>query len=263
MATLIMLSLYFSSMSAIAAQRYAKDDVLVVLATSGLEIREKADARSKVLVLAPYGALVTMEGESAPSTQLVEGIAGGWARVTWNDVTGYAFDGLLGRMRAPEKECAGLEEYFNDHFKSAGSQVEKVEVSQGTETKFIELDFSNGAMIRHREVVPGTDSPGWRVSTYTLPGIDRIEEVFLVLRLLGYIDPGFPFPVKSGRAGVTRSGSTVQTTVTRNNKDCQSLELVFLDPAHSMKKTPDNGTRKITIRRNEGGIVIEMHNMKR
>jgi hypothetical protein len=246
-----------------AAQRYAKDDVLVVLAKSGLNLREKADVRAKVLVLAPCGALVTVEEGPAAPTLTVEGVAGGWAKVTYNDVTGFAFDGFLGRMRAPEKECESLEDYFNDQFKSAGSPVEKVEVGEGTEEKIIDLAFSNGATIRHRDVVSHTGTPGRRVSTYTLPGIDRVEEVFLVLRLLGYLDPTFPFPAKSGRSGVAQGGSVVHATVARNNNECRSLELIFRGPDFSGKKAPDIDMPGIVIRRESDGITVELRNMKR
>jgi hypothetical protein len=261
--SVIVLTAIFYSMPSPAAQRYGAGDVLVVLSKSGLTIREKADMRAKVLALAPCGALVTMEGGPAAAAQTVEGIAGGWARVTWNGITGYAFDGFLGRMRAPEEGCENLEDYFNDQFKAAGSPVEKVEVGEGTEERITETAFSNGAMIVLRHVIYQGGAPDRRVSTFTLPGIERIEEVFLVLRLLGYIDPAFPFPAKSGRAGVARSGAVIMATVMRMNNECRSLEMVFRGPDYSGKKSPDIDLSGIIIRREGEGIIVEMRNMKR
>lgn len=246
-----------------AAQRYGAGDSLVVLSKSGLSIREKADPRATVLVVAPCGALVTMEEGQAGAAQAVEGIAGAWAKVTYRDITGFAFDGYLSRLRAPEQGCGGLEEYFNDQFKSAGSPVEKAEVGEGTEEKITELAFSNGATIRHREVSYKSGKPDRRMSTYTVPGIDRVEEVFLVLRLLGYIEPGITFPSKSGKAGYTKSGSAVQATIARNNNECQSLELVFCAPDFSGKKAQDIDMPGIVIRREGEGITVELRNLKR
>jgi hypothetical protein len=261
--SVIVLTAIFISMPATAAQRYGAGDSLVVLSKSGLNIRDKADPRARVLVLAPCGALVTMEEGPAGVAQVVEGIAGAWVKVTYRDITGYAFDGFLSRLRAPEQGCESLEEYFNDQFKSAGSPVEKVEVGEGTEEKITEMAFSNGATIRHREVSYHSNNPGWRMSTYTLPGIDRIEEVFLVLRLLGYIEPGLTFPSKSGRAGFTKTGSAINVTITRDNNECRYLELTFRRPDFSGKQAFDNTAPKIVIRREEAGLAIDVNNMKR
>ena len=146
--------MFFSVRPSAAAQKYDKDDVLVVLSKSGLNIREKADPRAQVLALAPCGALVTMGGAPAGALIMFEGIAGRWAKVTFHNVTGYAFDGFLSRLRAPEEGCESLEEYFNDQFKSAGKPVEKEEGGVGTVQKMTELAYSNGA---------GNQAPGYHI----------------------------------------------------------------------------------------------------
>lgn len=246
-----------------AAQRYSKDDVLVVLLKSGLEIREKGDMRAKVLGVAPCGALVTMEGDPAGSLLTVMGIEGRWARVTCRDVTGYAFDGFLSRLRAPEDGCESLGEYYSDQFKSAGSPVEKTDAGEGAGEKTTELVFSNGATIIHRRVVSWSGGPERSLSTYTLPGIERVEEVYLLLRLLGYIDPGLAFPSKSGNAGFAKDGSACEAVIDRKNNEVLSLEMKFRKPDLSGKKLPDIGASRIIIRREGEGITIELHNMKR
>ncbi len=213
--SIIIIAVFISILPAFAAQKYGKDDVLVVLSKSGLTIREKADMKAKVLVLAPCGALVTMEGEPAGPLFKIEGIAGRWARVTYRDVTGYAFDGFLSRLRAPEEGCTGLDGYYNDQFKSAGSPVEKIEAGEGTEEKTTGLAYSNGATIVHRQVISTGGGPERITSTYTLPGIDSVEEVFLILKLLGYIEPGFALPAKNGKAGSTPDGSTIEAAISK------------------------------------------------
>ncbi|HOD15573.1 MAG TPA: SH3 domain-containing protein [Spirochaetota bacterium] len=246
-----------------AAQRYAKDDLLVVLSGSGLNIREKADMKAKVLAFAPCGALVTMEGEPAGTLFNVGGIEGRWARVTYRDVTGYAFDGFLSRLRAPEEGCESLDEYYNHQFKSAGNPVEKTEAGEGTEEKTTELAFSNGAAIVHRQVISQGGGPERSVSTYTLPGIDRVEDAFLLLKLIGYLEPGFTFPSRNGKAGFAKDGSAIEIAVTTQNNELRSLEMKFRKPDFSGQGLFDIDMPGIVIRKEGEGITIELRNIKR
>ncbi len=261
--SIIIIAVFISIMPASAVQKYGKDDVLVVLSKSGLNIRDKADLRATVMALAPCGALVTMEGAPAGPLFNVEGIEGRWARVTYRDVTGYAFDGFLSRLRAPEEGCESLEEYYDDQFKSAGNPVEKTEVGEGTVEKTTELAFSNGATIVHRQVISQGGGSERTTSTFTLPGIDRIEEVFLLLKLLGYIEPGFMFPAKNGKAGFTTDGSAIEVAIIRKNNDLQSLDMKFRKPDFSGKDAAGIDAPGIAIRTEGEGIAVELRNMKR
>ncbi len=207
-------------------------------------------------------------GEDEGSTdrravQVVEGIEGRWALVTCRNITGYVFDGFLSRLRAPKKGCESHEEYFTDHFESAKNTEERVEGGEGMEQKIIELAFSNGAAVRHQETTYWTDDPAWTHSAYTIPGINRVEEGFLLLRLLDYIDAGFGFPPRSGRAGTNSDGAAVRAMVYKKNNEIQSLELDFRQPYFSTDKTNDYTEPWIAIRKKGTGIIIEINNMKR
>jgi hypothetical protein len=260
---MIITTLLMLVLPASAVQRYQAGDSLIVLSKSGLNIREKADVKAMVLVLAPCGALVTMEEGTAGAAQTIEGIRGAWTRVTYRGITGYAFDGFLGRLRAPEEGCESLEEYFSGEFRPTGSPVEKDNSGEGTEEKITELSFSNGATIRHKDISFLTPDPSFTMSTYTLPGITRVEEVFLVLKLLGYIEPGFTFPAQSGRAGVTKKGLVVTAEIYHKGADVVTLELTYRKPNAPVKKPIDDTAHRIVISRKDNGIDIDMYNMKR
>ena len=105
--------------------------------------------------------------------------------------------------------------------------------------------------------------PGWTCSVYSLPGIERVEDGFLILRLLNYIDAKSVFPVRTGRAYTTKDGVTVTALPNKKNNEIESLELNYRKADFSFRDEKDYSLPRIVIRKEESGIVIEIDNMKR
>ena len=66
-----------------------------VLAPSGLNLRKEAKANSEKLTNIPYGAQVELITKPEESSMLVDQIPGGMAKVSYEGLIGYAFDGYL------------------------------------------------------------------------------------------------------------------------------------------------------------------------
>jgi hypothetical protein len=66
-----------------------------VMAKSGLNLRQSADANSEKLMLLPLGAKLTMLTPAASKNMTVDNLKGGMAKVKYNDKTGFVFDGYL------------------------------------------------------------------------------------------------------------------------------------------------------------------------
>jgi uncharacterized protein YgiM (DUF1202 family) len=85
MKKLLLLPLLIISFS-ILAQQYG---TMYVAAKTGLSIREKQDAASKVLDKIPYGTKITLlETNEERKSIVTEGITGYWQKVKYNNKTG-------------------------------------------------------------------------------------------------------------------------------------------------------------------------------
>ncbi len=88
-------------------------DSLVVIASSGLRLREKADANSKVLAAVPfltkvklkdkYDTLYEMETTYKRKIIEVDGIRGYWVKVQYEQQTGFMFSGFLSSAVLPHR----------------------------------------------------------------------------------------------------------------------------------------------------------------
>ena len=88
-------------------------DSLIVIASSGLRLREKADANSKVLAAVPfltkvklkdkYETLYEMETTYKRKIIAVDGIRGYWVKVQYEQQTGFMFSGFLSAGVLPHR----------------------------------------------------------------------------------------------------------------------------------------------------------------
>ena len=107
---------------------YMKGDKLTVHAPSGLNMRATKGSAGKKIVRIPYGAKVTIAADSterkAFKVQEFKGfnIEGFWVKVTYNNKTGYVFDGYLSSLPAAEKGNE-IEWYLNTHFNKDGNKT--------------------------------------------------------------------------------------------------------------------------------------------
>ncbi len=174
---------------------------LNVLSVSGINLRQEPTTTSKVLVLVPYGAKLTIE-EVTDRSQDVDNFRGRFVKVTYKGKTGYLFAGFLSSLPAPDlKKPTNLDGYA---VKYLGKGAKK-----GAATV-----YPNGII---HEVQSGEGSYAQKL---TVPNIS-LEEGFLIARALAStLDAGFtgrePFPKKNATYDETVGGKKIQTEVTIN-----------------------------------------------
>lgn len=156
---------------------------MYVAAKTGLSIREKPEAASKVLEKIPYGtkiALLEMTEEKQSIT--TEGILGYWQRVKYNNKTGYIVDSYLFPWPPPKLTTVKeMKNYLSQVTVPFGA---KLLVKSGTMNNISEGGwqvtkqlYKNGAeWHEHLGYEYGSD-------IYFLPGFS-LEQGFLLLRMI-------------------------------------------------------------------------------
>ena len=121
----ITLFILIQSLGLIAqASRFKDGETLNVWATSGLNMRDKPDAKAVKLTTVPYGAKVIVQeniGVKIPfEVEEFKGfiVKGYWLLVKYGDMEGFVFDGFLSRLPAPKNKKEDIEDYFNVNFKN-------------------------------------------------------------------------------------------------------------------------------------------------
>jgi hypothetical protein len=110
--------------------RFKDGETLNVWATSGLNMRDKPDAKATKIAAIPYGAKVVVLpniGVKIPfEVEEFKGfsVKGLWLLVKYGDKEGFVFDGFLSRLPAPKKnDSLGLEDYFNSNVDKIGQNM--------------------------------------------------------------------------------------------------------------------------------------------
>jgi hypothetical protein len=107
----IFIAILLGQTISLAAQtsRFKDNETLNVWATSGLNMRDKPDAKATKLISIPYGAKVVVQpniGVKIPfEVEEFKGftVKGLWLLVKYGDKEGFVFDGFLSRLPAPTK----------------------------------------------------------------------------------------------------------------------------------------------------------------
>lgn len=95
---------------------------LYVTAPSGLSLRTHNNLNSDKLAVMPYGTKVEIITLEQSNTMKVQGLAGGMHEVSYNNKTGFAFNGYLSELFPPEKGANAkmyIEDLQNTHPKAA------------------------------------------------------------------------------------------------------------------------------------------------
>jgi len=105
-----------------AIDNYKSGDLLSVFAISGMNLRDAP--KGTVLQKMPYGTTVrALESKRSGSTERIEGIAGNWVRVSYNNMEGYVFDGFLSKLPAPADDIDGLADYTKRYFSPISNYI--------------------------------------------------------------------------------------------------------------------------------------------
>lgn len=179
MKKILLSSFLFVSIIAVAQQ----NSTMYVAAKTGLSIREKPEAASKVLEKIPYGTKITrLEMTEEKKSITTEGILGYWQKVKYNNKTGYIVDSYLFPWPPPKLTTVKeMKNYFSQVTVPFGA---KLLVKSGTMNNISEGGwqvtkqlYKNGAeWHEHQGYEYGSD-------IYFLPGFS-LEQGFLLLRMI-------------------------------------------------------------------------------
>jgi hypothetical protein len=163
---------------ALQAQNY----MFYVAAKTGLSIREKPEAGARVLDKIPYGTRITLLQQEEERVKIItEGMEGYWARVTYNNKTGYIVSSYLFPWAPPK---GALVKEMKDYFKQVTVPFGALLKVKSGERRFddsgweIQKQFYKNGAEWHKHL-------GWEYSSnaYMLPGFG-LEQGFLLMRLL-------------------------------------------------------------------------------
>ncbi len=191
-----------------------------VSAKTGLSMREKPDAASKVLEKIPYGTRITTIDDGGEWKEIVtEGLTGYWRQVKFNNKTGYVVDSYLSSWAPPKlATIQNMKQYLGQVSLPAGA---KVTIRSGTMKEITESGwelskqlYKNGA--EHHDFMAyeyGSD-------TYFLPGYS-IQQGFILCRLIPEFKDIFgekdEFPLTSKK--FTKDGKEYEVQVIRPGDD--------------------------------------------
>ncbi len=133
MKRILLLLALFSIWYKINAQesRFKEGETLNVWAQSGLNMRDKPDAKATKITTIPYGAKVVVQpniGVKIPfEVEEFKGfiVKGYWLLVKYGDTEGFVFDGFLSRLPAPiNTDKSDIETYFDSKLKKIGKKYD-------------------------------------------------------------------------------------------------------------------------------------------
>ena len=111
--------------------RFKENETLNVWAASGLNMRDKPEAKSTKVATIPYGARVTVQpniGIKIPfEVEEFKGftVKGYWLLVKYGNTEGFVFDGFLSRLPAPNKaDTLDIEGYLDKKIEKIGKRYE-------------------------------------------------------------------------------------------------------------------------------------------
>ena len=165
---------------------------------TGLSIREKPDANSRVVEKIPYAAKLLVLNDEATNSINTEGMTGWWRKVKYNNKTGWVIDSYLFSYPPPKATVKDIRSYLAQISLPFGAKlVVKSGVLQNPETGGWELHkqlYKNGAeWHRFMGYEYGSD-------TYFIPEFN-LQQAFLLLRLIPEFEAVFNskdvFPAQS------------------------------------------------------------------
>ncbi len=164
-------------------------------------MREKPDAKAKVLEKIPYSEKLTVNFYSDSVIDITtEGITGKWVKVTYKGKTGYVVSSYLFPSPPPKQGVTTLKAYLAQISTVAGPAVTRKSTEKMGEADFIttltKQLYKNGAELHTYYAYE------YNSDAYFLPEFS-IEQGFLLMRLLGeyndVMSPADVLPAANGK----------------------------------------------------------------
>ncbi len=146
------------------------------LCSTYLSLREQPGKESKLLAKIPFKGKVTLLEQTGKTELMDDGIAGNWAKVRYDNKTGYVFGGYLTRFKPPEKTCPDLVSYISNNFKLRDHVLldDTGDTGESSQTETVDV-YENGIVVK--------SDLGWEWGRYIiyLPA-GTIEEAYLITK---------------------------------------------------------------------------------
>lgn len=175
--TLLLCLMFFVGLS-------AQKNVWYAAAKAGLSIREKPDAKAKVLEKIPYGeklSLIYTNNDSIVNIT-TEGIGSYWVKTSYKGKTGFVVNSYLFPEPPPKATVKTLKAYLKQLSPVAGPAVTK-----GSPEKMGDFDYNTSLtkqLYKNGAELHSYFAYEYNSDTYFLPDF-TIEQGFLLMRLLG------------------------------------------------------------------------------
>lgn len=170
-------NLFLPDFQTLAPDKVKADEkkIAYVYAPNGLNMRKGPKLSDQKLTKIPYGAKVEILAPGSGTSLSVDGFTGGMAKIKYEDLTGYAFEGYLSQFSTPPQDMEGKVTLYVETLRAEGHLVyyEKVERDYDGYFQFEE------SIIIHKS--------NW-------------EEAFLVAKQLFNIPPKLNFPPKISKS---------------------------------------------------------------
>jgi len=143
-----------------------------------------------------------------------DNIDGHWVYADYHGKKGYIFDGYLTGLKPPkltEEKPEFFVHYLTTLFDDPADPEISEEGGEGQMTSISTYKFDNGITAEISITDYWTEDPDYIREVYFFPKMQRAEEVFLLLKALGYFskDPKFIFPEKSMTPEQNKLGLTI------------------------------------------------------
>jgi hypothetical protein len=191
-----------------------------VAAKSGLSMREKPEAASKVLEKIPYGTKVTTIDEEGEWKEIItENLTGYWKKVKFNNKTGYIIDSYL--FPWPPPKLATIKDLKQYLAQNAAPAAPKVVTKSGSMAQITESGWELTKQIyKNGGEYHQFFAYEYNSDTYFLPGFN-IQQGFLLCRLIPEFKQVFgekeEFPLTSKT--YKKDDREYGVTVIRNSND--------------------------------------------
>jgi hypothetical protein len=160
---------------------YKPGDRLYVYSKDGLSLREQADPKGTLILVAGYGEELIVLADDKPRVSFTSSnISGAWVKVKHKDRTGFMFNGFLSRLRpmpvtSPDQELDAYKVYLKSQFKLL---KETRTPPEAIFTEYDKMDFANEVSYEHKIYEGGASIiTRFPVKAFTY------QEVFLLARI--------------------------------------------------------------------------------
>lgn len=178
-----------------------------VAAKSGLSLREKQEAVSKLLATIPYGTKIKVSYADETVNITLEGMEGGWAKTSYGGKTGYVVNTYLLPWPPPKATVKTLKQYLPQVSPVAGPAVNvksgNPDLFEAGVSSMKKQIYKNGAEYHEEGFYESNND------SYFLPGF-TMEQGFVLIRLIPEFNMVF---------GANETYPAETKTITKNGKE--------------------------------------------